>query len=79
MIKRIWHEWGAVVRIGILGGVVALYLCLAGLVGVFSERALITGIISLGHTLLVLAGLITGYVGARRAPTGLGRPSKTAA
>ncbi|MEK7327182.1 MAG: hypothetical protein AAB217_18210 [Chloroflexota bacterium] len=70
MIKRIWHEWGAVVRIGLLGGVVALYLCLAGLVGVFSVRALITGIISLGHTLLVLAGLITGYVGARGAPTG---------
>ncbi len=74
MIERIWRDWGAVVRIGLLGGVVALYLCLAGLVGVFSERALITGLISLGHTLLVLAGLITGYVGARRAPTRGGRP-----
>ncbi|MGH2521403.1 MAG: hypothetical protein ACRDH2_02765, partial [Anaerolineales bacterium] len=74
MIEKTWRDWGAVVRIGLLGGVVALYLCLAGLVGVFSDRALITGLISLGHTLLVLAGLGTGYVGARRAPTGLGRP-----
>src|SRR3990172_8873534 len=62
MIEKTWRDWGAVVRIGLLGGVVALYLCLAGLVGVFSERALITGIISLGHTLLVLAGLITGLM-----------------
>jgi branched-chain amino acid transport system permease protein len=61
-----------VVRFGLLGGVVALYLCLTGLVGVFSERALITGIISLGHTLLVLAVLVTGYMGARRAPAGRG-------
>lgn len=73
MIKKTWHDWGPVVRIGLLGGVVALYLCLSGLVGVFSERALITGVISLGHTLLVLAGLVTGYTGARRAPPGMGR------
>ncbi|OGO48662.1 MAG: hypothetical protein A2W37_14595 [Chloroflexi bacterium RBG_16_63_12] len=74
MIEKTWRDWGAVVRIGLLGGVVALYLCLTGLVGVFSDRPLITGIISLGHTLLVLAGLITGYVGASRAPAGQGRP-----
>jgi branched-chain amino acid transport system permease protein len=74
MMEKIWREWGAVVRLGLLGGVVALYLCLTGLVGVFSERALITGIISLGHTLLTMTGLITGYMGAHRAPAGLGRP-----
>jgi branched-chain amino acid transport system permease protein len=74
MIEKVWREWAAVVRIGLLGGVVALYLCLAGLVGVFSDRALITGLISLGHTLLVLAVLIAGYVGASRAPAGQGRP-----
>src|SRR3990170_3435828 len=36
MIERIWREWGAVVRVGLLGGVVALYLCLAGLVGLIT-------------------------------------------
>ena len=68
------NSWSAVVGTGLLGGVVALYLCLAGLVGVFSERAVITGIISLGHTLLVLAAAVTGAVAAQRAP-GAGRLS----
>jgi len=68
------NSWSAVVGTGLLGGVVALYLCLAGLVGVFSERAVITGIISLGHTLLVLAAAVTGVVAAQRAP-GAGRLS----
>ena len=69
-MEKVWREWGPVVRLGLLGGVVALYLCLAGLVGVFSEKALITGVLSLGHSLLVLASLITGYVGAGRSPAG---------
>ncbi len=62
--------WTDVVRMGLLGGVVAVYLCLAGLVGIFSERDVITGIISLGHTLLVLTGLATGVLAARRAAQG---------
>lgn len=66
------YSWSGVVRIGLLGGVVAAYLCLAGLVGTFSERAIITGIISLGHTLLVLAALGTGILAARSAPGGRG-------
>lgn len=70
MIEKVWHEWAPAVRVGLLGGVVALYLCLAGLVSVFSERALITGIISLGHTLLVVTGLATGYIAAQRARAG---------
>jgi branched-chain amino acid transport system permease protein len=61
--------WTEVVRMGLLGGVVAVYLCLAGLVGIFSERAIITGVISLGHTLLLLTGLGTGLLATRR--TGL--------
>lgn len=64
------HSWSGVVRIGLLGGIVAVYLCLAGLVQVFSERAIITGLISLGQTLLLLAGLGTGALGATRAPGG---------
>jgi branched-chain amino acid transport system permease protein len=61
-------SWSGVVRVGLLGGVIALYLCLAGLITVFSERAVITGVLSLGHTLLFLAGLGAGVVAAQRAP-----------
>jgi branched-chain amino acid transport system permease protein len=70
MSEKTGHTWNAVVRVGLLGGVVAIYLCLAGLVGTFSDRAMITGILSLGHTMLVLAGLGTGFLAVRRAPGG---------
>jgi branched-chain amino acid transport system permease protein len=62
-----------VVRIGLLGGVVSLYLCLVGVVGVFSERPLINGVISLGQAALVLAWVGSGYLATRRAPAGRGR------
>ncbi len=68
MSEKTGYNWSAVLRIGLLGGVVAVYLCLVGVVGIFSERAVITGVISLGYTMLVLAGLGTGLLAARRAP-----------
>ncbi|MGH2592195.1 MAG: hypothetical protein ACRDGG_01635, partial [Anaerolineae bacterium] len=70
MTEKTGLEWNAVLRFGLLGGVVAVYLCLVGVVPIFSERPLITEVISLGHTMLVLAGLGTGYLAARRAPGG---------
>jgi branched-chain amino acid transport system permease protein len=62
------HTWSDVVRVGLVGGVVAVYLCLAGLVEVFSQQSVIMSLISLGHTLLVLAAVATGIVAGRRAP-----------
>jgi branched-chain amino acid transport system permease protein len=64
------HPWGGVVRVGLLGGVVAVYLCLVGIVPTFAERPLISGAISLGHTAIALAAVFSGYLAARRAPAG---------
>jgi branched-chain amino acid transport system permease protein len=63
------------VRIGLLGGIVFLYLTLVGLVGAFSERPLISGFISLGQTLLLLSMLGVGYITARL----IGSPSAKSA
>jgi branched-chain amino acid transport system permease protein len=65
--------WKDILRIGLLGGVVALYLCLAGLVGVFSERPIITGVISLGHSLLVITFAAAGIMAARAVTGSLGQ------
>ena len=65
------NNWNTVLRMGILGGVIAVYLCLVGVVGVFSERALIRDVISFGQSLLVLTALGTGYLAVRRAPAAL--------
>jgi hypothetical protein len=58
-------DWRRVVRIGLLFGVVALYVCLVGMVEVFQPRALVTGIITLGQTSMVLAGVGAAYVTLR--------------
>ena len=62
--------WGAVIRIGLIGAAVAIFLCFVGIVPVFHARALIKDVISLGQTALVLTLLGTGLVAARIAPLG---------
>ena len=49
-------------RMGLYGGLAALYLCLVGMVETFGEREIITGVISLGHIMLLLVGLVIGYL-----------------
>ena len=49
------RAWSPVVRIGLIGGVIAVYLCLVGIVPTFNERPLIAGVISLGEASLLLA------------------------
>ena len=65
LAARAWHASG---RVGLLGAVVAVYLCLVGIVPIFHVRPLIDGIISLGQTALILTAFGTGYLAARRAP-----------
>ncbi len=40
-----WHP-RTIIRTGVIGGWVAIYLCLVGIVPVFNERPLIVGVIS---------------------------------
>jgi branched-chain amino acid transport system permease protein len=55
-------------RIGLLGSIVVLYISLVGLVGTFGQRPIVSGVISLGHALLILTTLIAGYAAAQNAP-----------
>ncbi len=54
-------------RIGLVGGLVAVYLCLIGIVEVLSGRSVVEGIITVGQILPLLTTLGAGYVAARRA------------
>lgn len=64
MTETIWKT----IRIGLVGSVVVLYISLVGLVGTFGQRPIVSGIISLGHGLLILTMLIAGYIAAKNAP-----------
>lgn len=63
-----------VLRTGILGGAVALYLCLVGIVPVFATRPLVVGIIELGQAALLIAFGVVGYLTARE--VGVERPMR---
>jgi ABC-type branched-subunit amino acid transport system permease subunit len=74
--------WGPTVRravrVGLLGGVVAIYLCMVGMVERFDRTNVITGYLTLGPTFLYLTMLITGYLAARnRTVEGMSVPIPT--
>ena len=61
--------WRDVAKIGLIGGAIALYLCLVGIVPVFHSRQLIAGVITLGQVALFGSMAIPGAFAARRART----------
>jgi branched-chain amino acid transport system permease protein len=70
-------DWRPVLRVGGIGAIVSVYLCLVGIVPVFNERPLVNGLISRGETALVLSLFATGFLATRRL-TG-GAPARLAA
>ncbi len=54
------------VRTGLLGGIIAIFLCLIGMVEIFSKRDVIEKIITLGDFILLATFLSTGYIAARK-------------
>jgi branched-chain amino acid transport system permease protein len=61
--------WREIAKIGLIGGAIALYLCLVGIIPVFHSRQLIAGVITLGQVALFGSMAIPGAVAARRART----------
>ena len=51
-----------IVRTSVIGGAVAIYLCLVGIVPVFAERPLIVGVIELGQAALLITFGVVGYI-----------------
>jgi len=60
------------IKIGLIGGIVAILLALIGMVEAFNQRDIISNVVSMGHTLLFLVVLFLGYLAAKR--TGRIRP-----
>jgi branched-chain amino acid transport system permease protein len=60
----LWHNG---IKVGLIMGAVGVLLALIGMVEAFSQRSVISEVISMGHTLLLLVPLLGGYLAARRA------------
>jgi len=63
MSKSIWQNG---IKVGLIGGVSAVLLALIGMVEAFSQRDIISNVISMGHTLLLLVAVFMGYLAAKR-------------
>jgi branched-chain amino acid transport system permease protein len=63
--KFIWQQG---IKIGLIGGIVEVLLALVGMIEAFSQRDIISHIISMGHTLLLLVILFMAYLAAKRTP-----------
>ena len=53
-------------KIGLIGSIVAVLLSLIGMVEAFSQRDIISNVVSMGHTLLFLVPVFMGYLAAKR-------------
>jgi branched-chain amino acid transport system permease protein len=66
MAIRTRFNWAQAVRLGVIAAVVALSLCLIGMVETFDDRDIIGGVISLGQIFLFGAAVLAGYTNAQR-------------
>jgi len=64
-MKREHFLWTAV-KAGLLGGAITIFICLVGMVEVFSKRDVIEGIITLGQFVLITTAMSMGFVASRR-------------
>jgi len=61
--------WVEAIRNGLIGGTVALLLCLVGIVVALGQKMIVSGVISMGQILAFAPILIFAYTNARRATT----------
>ncbi len=58
--------WGYGVKIGVIGGVVAVIISLVGMVESFNQRDIIAEVVTMGQVLLLVVGTMMGYIAAKR-------------
>jgi branched-chain amino acid transport system permease protein len=66
MMTQTRSLWEHGVKTGVIGGVVALIIALVGMVESFNKRDIIAEVITMGQVLLLIVGLMMGYLAARR-------------
>jgi branched-chain amino acid transport system permease protein len=66
MMTQTRSLWEQGVKTGIIGGVVVLIIALVGMVESFNKRDIIAEVITMGQVLLLIVGLMMGYLAARR-------------
>ena len=66
MMNTAKHSQVRALQAGLLAGVVLLYTAIIGMVEVFSERSIVSGIVTLGQLMIFVPALVVGFMAARR-------------
>ena len=64
-MKKENYLWNAV-KTGLLAGVIAIYICLIGMVEIFSKRDMVETVITLGQFVLLATFVVAGFIASRR-------------
>jgi branched-chain amino acid transport system permease protein len=59
-------DWMGCVQLGLLGGVVAVFISLVGLIEATDRRAIIPGVLSMGQTLLLVTFAFSAFLAVRQ-------------
>jgi branched-chain amino acid transport system permease protein len=65
-MSRLHSIWQQGIKNGMIGGVVAVLLCLVGMVQSFAPRDIVNNVIHMGHTLLLLVAVFMAYMAAKK-------------
>ncbi len=60
------NRWIPILQVGLIGGIVAVFIALLGMIQAFAVRDIVSGIISMGETVLILTYFATAYVAIAR-------------
>jgi branched-chain amino acid transport system permease protein len=63
-------DWAITIKLGVLGGLIAIYLCLVGMVTTFADRDIVQNGFTFAQAMLALTAAGIGYVTARRVVPG---------
>ena len=58
--------WENGLKIGVIGGVAAVIISLVGMVESFNQRDIIAEVVTMGQVLLMVVGIMMGYIAAKR-------------
>jgi branched-chain amino acid transport system permease protein len=76
MNARLRVHWQSVVQVGLLGGVIALFLCLVGIIEASHRTPVVSGVLSVGQTILIIAILFPAVLAVRSVRTEGAEPSR---
>ena len=62
MAENKGFDWQYAVRAGLLAGLSIVYTGLIGMIAAFSERPIVTGVVTMGQLLIFAPAFLAGYV-----------------